>query len=475
MRLRLHASVAAPVVNTVKAATIVSMTAIALSACGEDPNESSAPPVEYEVPLASTFLDNGLEVVVLPNSTVPIVTMLFAFRAGAFVEGDSRDGYSHLLEHMLFKGSEEVPDALEYRDRLAAAGALHNAYTYVDRVAYYFTSQRSNLDEVFDLYTGAIRNPALDPDELEREKDVVFAEMDLAASNWGRVHTESTNRLLLGEFSDRYDALGSREVVSTATQTTLREMHSQFYMPNNGLLVLSGDLDAEEGFQLADDALSDWAAGPDPFSDDTVPIPPPVEQNVAEIIEAPVSESRLRISWFGPALGDRRAVLAGALLSTMTSFNEHSIGSVIGGDRARYRGLYFHTTAFTTIITVDLLIPMGNEERALASVVEAIDALDAPDNVPQELLESAKDENWARQFYRSDDPTAAAFDVVQRWSVGSVADYVSYTDDIYEVTTDDVREFVRIYMKEANHVAVLMTSPEVASSPEADGWLDVLR
>ena len=449
--------------------------ALAVFGCGDDETVESSPPVEYEVPLETTTLDNGLEVVVLPNSTVPIVTMLFAFRAGAFVEGDARDGYSHLLEHMLFKGSAEVPDAIEYRDRLAEAGALHNAYTYVDRVAYYFTAQRSNLDEVFDLYTGAIREPALDPDALESEKDVVFAEMDLAASNWGRVHVDTMYELLLGELRDRADALGSREVVSTATQATLREMHQEFYMPNNGVLVLSGDLDAEEGFALADEVLSDWSSGEKPRLDEIVPSPERLTENRVQILEAPVSESRLRVSWLGPDLSDRRAVLAGAMLSTMTGFDEHSIGSVIGSDKARGRGLYFSTTAFANIITVDLLIPFGNEERALAALVEAVDELDFPDNVPEALLESAKDENWARQFYRSDDPTSAAFDVVQSWAVGSVADYASYADDVYEVTTDDVRDFVTTYIKRGHHAAVLMTSPEIAAQPEAAGWLDVLR
>ncbi len=461
--------------------TITALAALAsapLLACGDGDDNArlgSAPPVEYEVPLESKTLDNGLEVVVLPNSTVPVVTMLFAFRAGAFVEGDDRDGYSHLLEHMLFKGSAEVPDPIDYRDRLAAAGALHNAYTYVDRVAYYFTAQRSNLEEVFDLYTGAIREPALDADELEREKDVVFAEMDLAASNWNRVHSDKTTELLLGDLRDRYDALGSREVVSTATRATLREMHSEFYMPNNGLLVLSGDLDADEGFALAEDALSDWAPGEDPFSEDIIPSPYPIDENRAEILEAPVSESRLRVSWIGPPLSDRRAVLAGALLSTMTGFNEHSISAVIGSDRARGRGLSFYTTAFANVINLNLVIPFGNEEQAILAMLDAIDVLDALDNVPDELLEAAKDQNWANQFYRSDDPTSAAFDVVQRWAVGSVSDYVNYADDIYEVDTEDVRDFVGNYIKGTNHVAVLMTSPEMASLPEADHWLELLR
>lgn len=448
---------------------------LGLSGCGDDVVPETGPPVQYEVPLESTTLDNGLEVVVLPNSTVPIVTMLFAFRAGAFVEGDDRDGYSHLLEHMLFKGSSDVPDPIEYRDRLAEAGALHNAYTYVDRVAYYFTAQRSNLEEVFDLYTGAIREPALNAGELEREKDVVFAEMDLAASNWNRVHADRANELLLGDLRDRFDALGSREVVSTATRETLQEMHREFYMPNNGLLVLSGDLDTQEGFALADAALSDWERGENPFSKNIVPSPLPVDENRAEIIEAPVSESRLQVSWIGPGLSDRRAVLAGALLSTMTDFNEHSIGAVIGSDRARARGLHFYATAFTTVINVNLVIPFGNEERSVLALVDAIDALDARGNVPDALLEAAKDENWARQFYRSDDPTSVAFDVVQRWAVGSVSDYMSYADDIYDIDTEDIREFVRDYLKGAKHVSVLMTSPELASQPEADSWLDALR
>jgi secreted Zn-dependent insulinase-like peptidase len=87
------------------------------TACASD-STAYRPPAEIESAATVRTFDNGLRVVVAPNHTQPIVTALVGFRSGAFVESEAQSGYSHLLEHMLFKGSQQLPDPVAFEDRL---------------------------------------------------------------------------------------------------------------------------------------------------------------------------------------------------------------------------------------------------------------------------------------------------------------------------------------------------------------------
>src|SRR5215510_3923881 len=111
----------------------------ALFSCTEGAYEPDRPPFQLDVPVERLKLQNGLEVVVVPNHTAPLVTALVAIRAGSAVEDATNNGYSHLFEHMIFEGSEAVPDTVEFHDRLDALGVLRNGTTNVDRVTYFFT------------------------------------------------------------------------------------------------------------------------------------------------------------------------------------------------------------------------------------------------------------------------------------------------------------------------------------------------
>ena len=105
---------------------LASAALLVLAACAEEPG-GEQPPFSLEVPVDRSSLDNGLEVVVIPNHTAPVVTALVGVRAGSAVEDTSSNGYSHLFEHMIFQGSEALPDTRVFHDRLdELAGAGRN-------------------------------------------------------------------------------------------------------------------------------------------------------------------------------------------------------------------------------------------------------------------------------------------------------------------------------------------------------------
>jgi zinc protease len=230
---------------------------LALAGCAAEPVDDQ-PPFSFEVPVDRSSLDNGLEVLVLPNHTAPAVTALVAVRAGSAVEDAATNGYSHLFEHMIFQGSEAVPDSQEFRDRLDNLGVVSNGTTSVDRVTYFFTASSGALEPALELFAGAIIAPALDPMLLEKEKDVVLGEFDLNESDSDFLHYRATLADLFGDYATALDPLGTRAAVEAATTEQLRAMHAAHYVPDNALLVLSGDVTPERGRELAARYFSPW-------------------------------------------------------------------------------------------------------------------------------------------------------------------------------------------------------------------------
>lgn len=206
-----------------------------------------SPPVDYEVTRAHEVFDNGLEVVVVPDGRTPVVTAITTLRAGAFVEDPDTNGYSHLLEHMLFKGSAQIPDPEAFRDELRSLGAVTNATTGVDRVNFFYTLPRDNLEAGLGLMADSLAFPELDEQALAQEVDVVLAEFDLNDSDWESVQDRRLIELLFDRHPSRKNPLGERSVVERATRRALRDMHDRFYVPNNALLVLAGDVTEHDG------------------------------------------------------------------------------------------------------------------------------------------------------------------------------------------------------------------------------------
>ena len=125
-----------------------------------------------EVPGLSTYvLDNGLEVFVLENHVVPLVTIQLTFRCGAIAQSRETAGLFHLYEHMLFKGNEVYRDQSDFKTAMKELGVgSWNGGTSTEYVTYYFTIPSEKMKKGIEFWANAVRYPLLDPEELEIEQ-----------------------------------------------------------------------------------------------------------------------------------------------------------------------------------------------------------------------------------------------------------------------------------------------------------------
>lgn len=411
-------------------------------------------------------LDNGLDVAVVSSHAVPIVTIEIAVRNGAFTEPPELNGLSHLYEHMFFKANESIPSQEAYLARQRELGMIFNGTTSTERVNYYFTLQSPQLREGLEFMAAAIRTPVFEPDELVREREVVLGEYDRNEASPYYYLWDRMSDLLWYAHPSRKDSLGDRETISTATVEQMRAMQRRYYVPNNSLLIIAGDVTPEYGFALAEDLFGDWEQGADPFLDAPVPEHPPLTSDVASIVEQPVGMSVLQIGWHGP---DTRTDIEATWAADVFSFILTQEGS---GFRQRLVesgilldvGFSYQTQRYVGPITLTAAVAPGREREALAAIGEELSRFASPDYFTDEQVRTAQTLLAVSEVFASQDVETIARTLSYWWCSASIDYYLNYVDQLYAVERPAIAAFVERYIVGAPKALVLMTSAETVAA-----------
>jgi len=160
--------------------------------------------------IPSRVLPNGLEVILLEDHSVPLVTIELAVRNGSYTEPPELNGLSHLYEHMFFKANRAIKNAEEYLQRIGQLGIAYNGETREEVVEYYFTTTSPNLRAAMNFMRDATRYPLFDEKEFERERQVVIGEIDRNESEpFFYLSREMSDRMFF-KYPSRKNALGNR-------------------------------------------------------------------------------------------------------------------------------------------------------------------------------------------------------------------------------------------------------------------------
>ncbi len=187
-------------------------------------------------------LPNGLDVYLVRDTRFPLVCTRLYVRTGSANEKPEDFGISHVLEHMVFKGTESRPKGQIARDVESRGGSL-NAYTSFDKTCYLTDMPASQWKTGLDVVRDMAFHPALEADELEREKPVIISELEGDEDNpVSRLVQESLKAAFAGT-PYGHPVIGYRETVNAVTPDSLRAYIRTWYQPQNMLLVMAGDID----------------------------------------------------------------------------------------------------------------------------------------------------------------------------------------------------------------------------------------
>lgn len=208
-------------------------------------------------------LDNGLELYVAENHSVPLAYIELAVRTGAINQKKETAGLFHLYEHMMFKGNALYKDAASVTKALADMGVTsHNGTTSTDCVNYYFTIPSAKLEEGLAFWNAAVRTLSISEKEFENEKKVVLSEITGDQANPSYILHYFSNLQLFPEEPYKTDPRGSFDVVSNATVAQMRNIQKEFYIPCNSAVFVGGDVDPDYTFELVNKIYGTWKNTP---------------------------------------------------------------------------------------------------------------------------------------------------------------------------------------------------------------------
>lgn len=247
-------------------------------------------------------LANGLKVIVKEDHRAPVVVSQVWYRAGSMDETNGVTGVAHVLEHMMFKGTRSIPSG-EFSKRIAAAGGRENAFTNRDHTAYFQTLEKSKLELALKLEADRMHNLVLSDKEFIKEIEVVRNERRWRTDD--KPHGLVYEQFMATAFNAspyRWPVIGWMNDLEQMSTQDARTWYQHWYAPNNAILVVAGDVKAEQVFKLAQKYFG-------PLKRKALPLRKPQLEPKQDgtrrlTVKAPAKLPYLLMGWKAPVLRD---------------------------------------------------------------------------------------------------------------------------------------------------------------------------
>ena len=416
-----------------------------------------------EAKLISQILPNGLEVIILEDHSIPLVTIELAVKNGSYTEPPELNGLSHLYEHMFFKQNRAIANAEDYLRTIGSMGIAYNGTTREEVVDYYFTTTSPNLRTAMQFMKDATRYPLFDEREFGREKEVVIGEIDRNESNpFFYLNKEMNNRLFF-KYQSRKNPLGSRETVGAATTEMMRLIQQRYYVPNNSALVLTGDVNPAEVIKMAQEFYGDWPKREkDPFVEFPPVEHPPLTKSEGGVLTQDVQNVIISIGWHGPSIGkDNPATYAADVFSFIlrqpnSRFQRNLVdtGLVTGVDLSYYTQRNVGPIALIAQTTPD------KARAAIKAMYDEVAHFNDKDYYTDEQLESAKALLEADDLYSREKLSDYTHTLSFWWASTGLEYFRGYLPRLRSTSRADISRYITTYIQGKPHVGLAMISDD---------------
>lgn len=395
---------------------------------------------------------NGLKVLIMPQRAAPVVAFMVVYRVGSRNEAVGHTGATHLLEHMLFKGTPTFNkrNGTQIASVLQRQGAVYNADTWNDRTRYFEVLPSDQLELAIHIEADRMRNSFIDDEDRQSEMVVVRNEMERGENDPGRILDERIWAAAFREHPYHHPTIGWRSDVEGMPTSRLKEFYDTYYHPNNATAILIGDFEEEAGLELINRYF-----GPIPPSPQPIPpmytVEPPQEGEHRFTLRRSGQLGLVEIAWHIPEAShpDIPAIIvfdqilsAGISSRLYQALVETQIAVSASAQSYQFRdpGLF----------TVDMMLPPGgNHEAAERAALEVIERMKSEDVTGSELRK-AQSQIVAHLIFLRDSP----FGVVNALGeIEAATDWKFYVDLpalVQAVTPEDLRRVANQYLNTDN-------------------------
>jgi predicted Zn-dependent peptidase len=246
-------------------------------------------------------LKNGLRVVIVPDAMAPVVTVGVYYKIGFRLEPQGRSGFAHLFEHMMFQGSENAPK-MQHIKLINSSGGVLNGSTMYDVTNYYEAVPSNALERVLWLEADRMRALKVDEENLTNQRDVVKEEVRVNVLNqpYGGFPWLDMPPVAFRNWANAHNFYGDFADLDAASLADVQKFFRTYYVPNNAVLLLLGDVKPEEGLAFAEKHFGPIPAGAAPsFADPTEP--PQTEERRGHVEEKFGTLPAMAIGYVMPA------------------------------------------------------------------------------------------------------------------------------------------------------------------------------
>ena len=269
-------------------------------------------------------LKNGMQLIVKPDQRAPTAVHMVWVRVGSMDEVDGTSGVAHALEHMMFKGTAKVPPG-DFSRRVAALGGQENAFTTRDYTGYYQQIPSNRLADVMELESDRFANNQWPDEEFKKEIEVIKEERRMRTDDQPRASLfEQLNAATFIASPYHRPVVGWMSDLDSMTPDDLRNFHKQWYVPQNAVVVIAGDVDPAKVYALAQTTYGEIPARAVPTRKPRIE---PEQKGIRRIeFKAPADQAFLAMSYRVPSLrnvenltDDDRDALSLLMLSAVLS------------------------------------------------------------------------------------------------------------------------------------------------------------
>lgn len=413
-----------------------------------------------EAPKAETFiLKNGMEVVLIKNNKMPVISHMVWYKIGAADELPGKSGIAHFLEHLMFKATEKYKSG-EFSKKIAKIGGNDNAFTDYDYTAYYQNIPKESLQLVMELESDRMQNLAFDEKEVLKERDVILEER--------RMRIDSSPRSLLAEqmkaalfLNHPYQRplIGWYHEMAGLTVADAKGWYKHYYNPANAILVVSGDTSVEELKPLAEKYYGKIAAGEKAIRSNFVQEPLHIASRRVTLSDSKVTTEELSRYYIAPSrvYGKKEYSYALALLSYLLGGCDTSLmyqDMVVKKKKAVEVTSYYDDLSIGPSILALRATPTdGTTLAELEALFEENISRVIKNGVDKQDLARAKKATITEAIYAREDLRSLANVYGASIALGLGTSYVeNWEKDINAVKVEDIQAAAKFVLDERNSV-----------------------
>ena len=408
----------------------------------------TAPTTADTGPAVADFtLDNGLQVVVIPDHRTPVVTHMIWYRNGSADDPIGKSGIAHFLEHLMFKGTEKHPQG-EFSNVVAELGGQENAFTSTDYTAYFQRVAREHLATVMGFEADRMQGLVLTDDVVDPERDVVIEERRMRTdTDPGAQLGESVAATLFTHHPYGKPIIGWMHEIEGLNREDALAYYRRFYTPENAILVVAGDVTSEEVRKAADATYGKIPRRGEPPVRRRPQEPDPRAARLVTLADPKVEQPSLQKAYLVPSYTTGAPGEAEALEVLVQILAAHSTGRlhrrlVVEQKVAVAAGGWYQSSALDRSRLLLYAVPRpGVTLPSLDGDLDACIAEIVSGGVDERELARAKTRLIADTVYAQDSQASLARIYGSTLATGGTVESVAaWPRDIDAVTADDVRQ-----------------------------------